>query len=178
MAQDLTPGERILAATKLRVPALLRLFERECVKEGERLHQRFPSQPATFHAGELLVEGIQALVTKRRMGGYINGNTGGGDCYEAALQTFGQAHRKLPIRLIHANIVTKSGGVASHAWLEIGPIVIDPSNHYDWPLIFHRDEYRAEMGASHIKEYTIAQAIALSEKHGTVGPWPDEEITT
>ena len=57
--------------------------------------------------------------------------TGEGDCYEAAAKLL-YAHRSCPgIVLVHGT-VTGQGPIAGirygHAWIEIGDVVLDPSN--------------------------------------------------
>ena len=57
--------------------------------------------------------------------------TGEGDCYEAAAKLL-YAHRSCPGLVLVHGTVTGQGPIAGirygHAWIEIGDVVLDPSN--------------------------------------------------
>ena len=98
---------------------------------------------------------------------------GEGDCYEAAAKLL-YAHRSCPgIALVHGT-VTGQGPVAGirygHAWVEVGDVVLDPSNGRF--VVARKPAYYA---AGEINEpvmrYTFAEAAREMIETGHYGPW-------
>ena len=98
---------------------------------------------------------------------------GEGDCYEAAAKLL-YAHRSCPgIVLVHGT-VTGQGPIAGlrygHAWVEVGDVVLDPSNGRF--VVARKPAYYA---AGEITEpvacYTFAEAAREMIETGHYGPW-------
>ncbi len=96
-----------------------------------------------------------------------------GNCYEAAAKLL-HAHRDCPgIALAHGT-VTGQGPVAGirygHAWVEIGEVVLDPSNGR---LVVARKTayYAAGEIAEPVARYTFAEAAREMLETGHYGPW-------
>ena len=105
---------------------------------------------------------------------------GEGDCYEAAAKLL-YAHRSCPgIVLVHGT-VTGQGPIAGirygHAWIEIGDVVLDPSNRR---LVCARKS--AYYAAGEIREplsrydFEAAARQMLETRH--YGPWETRSILT
>ena len=98
---------------------------------------------------------------------------GNGDCYEAAAKLL-YAHRSCPgIALVHGT-VTGQGPIAGirygHAWIEIGDVVLDPSNGR---FVCARKSayYAAGEIAGPVARYTFAEAARELIETGHYGPW-------
>lgn len=96
-----------------------------------------------------------------------------GDCYEAAAK-FVIAHDACAeIRLVHGEVTGTGGAVKGirygHAWVELGSVVIDPSNGRC--LVASRGHYYAAGSVGDTRTYTPEEAmrIMLATKH--YGPW-------
>lgn len=96
-----------------------------------------------------------------------------GDCYEAAAQLL-YAHRSWPgVWLVHGT-VTGQGPIAGvrygHAWVEIGDVVIDPSNRRF--VVARKSVYYAagEITES-VERYTFLEAARQMLETGHYGPW-------
>jgi hypothetical protein len=173
----LTEGERKLLFIRRRCPSVAADFEKSCAKEATKLSTGLLKGDDPLHvAHEMLTEAIRHLNLKRRAGFYRYGNTGGGDCYEAALLTFAQYTDDDPTlhaRLVHGRIIDAKKQSCPHAWVEIGGLCIDPSNHRDRPLILGRKRFYETQGVDEktVIEYTRAQAIEKNREYVHFGPW-------
>lgn len=173
----ITEGERKLLLIRRRCPNVAADFKKSCAKEAAKLaagNLKGEDVKHVFH--ELITESVAYLNQKRRMGFYRYGNTGGGDCYEAALQTFGfftDDDPTLHARLVHGRIIDSKKQSCPHAWIEIGGLCVDPSNHRDRPMILGKKRFYETQGIDEktCVEYTRAQAIEKNREHMHYGPW-------
>ena len=99
--------------------------------------------------------------------------SGRGDCYEAAAKLL-HAHRDCPgIALAHGT-VTGQGPVAGirygHAWIEIGDVVLDPSNGR-FVVARKSAYYAAGQITEPVARYTFAEAAREMIETGHYGPW-------
>ena len=97
---------------------------------------------------------------------------GEGDCYEAAAKLL-HAHRDCPgIALAHGT-VTGQGPVAGirygHAWVEIGDVVLDPSNGR--LVVARKPAYYALGQIARPARYGFGEAARRMLETGHYGPW-------
>ena len=104
---------------------------------------------------------------------------GEGDCYEAAANLL-HAHRDCPgIVLVHGT-VTGQGPIAGirygHAWVEIGDVVLDPSNGRF--VVARKSDYYAvgQIAATACNGFDAAVRMMLETRH--YGPWHERPIPT
>ena len=102
-----------------------------------------------------------------------------GDCYEAAAM-FVVAHAKSHgIRLVHGEVTGTGGEVLGirygHAWVELGDVVIDPSNGRC--VVVRRPVYYAVGQAASTRAYTPDQAIRFLIDTRHYGPWENQPET-
>lgn len=102
----------------------------------------------------------------------------GGDCYEAAARLFISLGDTSGVLLVHGE-VTGQGKIAGqrygHAWLEVGAIVIDPSNQRTVCVL--REAYYAlgEIKVDVVRRYSWRESLEQMARHAHFGPWPEGE---
>lgn len=173
----LTEGERKLLFIRRRTGHVAADFEKSCAKEAAKLSNgilKGDDPKHVFH--EVITEALAHITLKRRMGHYRYGNTGGGDCYESSLLTFAgftDDDEELHPRLVHGHIIDGKKNSCPHAWIEIGGLCIDPSNHRDRTLILGKKRFYETQGVDKktVIVYTRAQAIAKNQEYMHFGPW-------
>ena len=105
---------------------------------------------------------------------------GDGDCYEAAAKLL-EAHRGCPgIALAHGT-VTGQGRIAGvrygHAWVEVGDVVLDPSNGRF--VVARKPAYYAVGQITEpVARYTFAEAARRMVETGHYGPWETRPLPT
>jgi len=106
-----------------------------------------------------------------------------GNCYEAAFKTLFHNVSNRELRLVHGEVIGNKPGTETynkpigHAWIEMGNVVIDPSDHFEWPKIFDKTTYyeMAQIEVTNLKTYSIADAITKAATNITYGPWLEGE---
>ena len=106
--------------------------------------------------------------------------TGEGDCYEAAAKLL-YAHRSCPgIVLVHGT-VTGQGPIAGvrygHAWVEVGDVVLDPSNGR-FVVARKSTYYAAGEITEPVARYAFREAALWMLETGHYGPWDERPILT
>lgn len=97
-----------------------------------------------------------------------------GDCFHAAFLFAGDHPYLYDVHIVHGKPLGQgpiAGERFDHAWVEIGDVVIDPSN--EQLLITRRDTYymTGDIDASLVKRYDLKEAIERAEETGHSGPW-------
>lgn len=95
-----------------------------------------------------------------------------GDCFKAA---FDFVMNNPDTTLVHG-IAIGTGGEAkgirmSHAWCEVGGIVIDVSNGQT--CVTRTEHYYSVGTISEVRKYSRERASVMALKHGHYGPWED-----
>lgn len=102
-----------------------------------------------------------------------------GNCYEAAFKTLFHNINNKELRLVHGEVIGNKKGSETfgkpigHAWIELRDMVIDPSDHFEWPKIVDRDAYyqNGQVKQSEIQVYGLGEAINECAKYLHYGPW-------
>lgn len=102
-----------------------------------------------------------------------------GNCYEAAFKTLFHNINNKELKLVHGSVIGNKPGSETfgkpigHAWIEFRDMVIDPSDHFEWPKIVDRDTYyeNGNVKQSENQVYSLGEAIAECSKYMTYGPW-------
>lgn len=99
-----------------------------------------------------------------------------GNCFQYAAQYMLRARGK-DMLLVHSYAtgtgVQNKGIRFSHAWIEDGDIVIDPSESKTDPIIARKEKYymAGKIKADEGVRYTIDEMIDKMTKHENYGPW-------
>lgn len=174
--RKITGAERMLAVVQARCPAVAADFERSCGKESARILGQLGGADAKAAAAWMLTEALDHINRKRRSGAYRTGGRGAGDCYDAALETFMgfvDDDPQLAARLCHGRIVDRKGNSCPHAWIEVGGLCVDPSNHRDRTLVVGRAKFYKVCGVDEatVIRYTREEVIAHNRRTTHFGPW-------
>lgn len=102
-----------------------------------------------------------------------------GNCYEAAFKTLFHNVSNKELRLVHGVIIGNKPGSETfgkpipHAWIEMDSVVIDPSDHFEWPKISddHRYYENGQVNQSKLKRYSLPEAVVEVSQYLHYGPW-------
>lgn len=100
--------------------------------------------------------------------------TDGGDCFPAAVKT----QRRLGSEAIVAHgIATGRGPLAGvrfvHAWVELGPFVVDESNGQSFVMTIDEYYHLGCIQGDRVRRYTRAEVDQALVDHAQYGPWDD-----
>lgn len=111
------------------------------------------------------------------------------DCYSLAALTLMDSPNNDKARLVHASVVNllEPGTRTGHAWTEFpaigtyedrseGPIIVvsDYSQVDERARFMPQDEYYKLLQPVDIRRFTRDEMIAMAQRYGNDGPWPDE----
>lgn len=102
--------------------------------------------------------------------------TGEGDCYVVAAQIVDAADN--PDLLLCHGVAIGQGDIQgmafSHAWCELGDLVIDMSNGLNVRVLKAVYYMIGKINEATVRRYTPEQARAMLREQGHYGPWHDD----